>query len=110
MGGCCRWDWLVRKGDTKEEARIKTTIFPFAAGLLIFLVFSFFNALMTYRQYVSVIGICCVGFGSFVFLVGVLFNAVPPGYLLDAWLGLSVVGLCCIDLCQVTRSSSFRAW
>eukprot|EP00756_Hemistasia_phaeocysticola_P023201 Hpha_TRINITY_DN15877_c3_g2::TRINITY_DN15877_c3_g2_i8::g.189835::m.189835 len=110
MGGCCRWRWLVRPGDTPDEARIKTSVFPVTLFIMLFNVFVVANTLQTTNQMVSVIGYSINAIAFLQFMVGVVSNAVPAGYLLDVALLIFTVGTCAMDLGNATRSSPFRSW
>eukprot|EP00756_Hemistasia_phaeocysticola_P032171 Hpha_TRINITY_DN16395_c1_g6::TRINITY_DN16395_c1_g6_i3::g.60515::m.60515 len=110
MGGCCSWGWLVRQGDTPDEAKIKTLMFPFALFMLLFGGFLVYIVLQTTRQMVVVIGNSIVVFATVLFMGGVASNAIPAGYLLDVLLVLTMVGICSMDLGTVTDSYPFRAW
>eukprot|EP00756_Hemistasia_phaeocysticola_P018385 Hpha_TRINITY_DN15590_c3_g1::TRINITY_DN15590_c3_g1_i15::g.106344::m.106344 len=110
MGGCCRWGWLVRQGDTPDEVRIKTIGFPFA--LLIFLidVFLILVNLQTHNQIVAIIGVSINAFATLGFMGGVVSNAIPAGYLLDVVLVLMTVGICAQDVGNATILYPFRSW
>eukprot|EP00756_Hemistasia_phaeocysticola_P015065 Hpha_TRINITY_DN15384_c3_g1::TRINITY_DN15384_c3_g1_i11::g.88073::m.88073 len=110
MGGCCRWGWLVRQGDTPDEARIKTIVFPFAIFEVVLHVGAILHVLRSTKQGVSLIAYCINTFGLLLFIGGVLWNAVPPGHLLDVLLLLCTLGLCTVDLANATRSWPFRSW
>eukprot|EP00756_Hemistasia_phaeocysticola_P018389 Hpha_TRINITY_DN15590_c3_g1::TRINITY_DN15590_c3_g1_i8::g.106321::m.106321 len=110
MGGCCRWGWLVRQGDTPDEARIKTVGFPFFLFIFVVKVFLFVNTLQTTNQVVTGIGHSINAFACLFFMGGVVSNAIPAGYVLDATLVLLTVGLCALDLGNATISYTFRAW
>eukprot|EP00756_Hemistasia_phaeocysticola_P026888 Hpha_TRINITY_DN16088_c7_g2::TRINITY_DN16088_c7_g2_i3::g.121594::m.121594 len=113
MPRCCRWDWLVRPGDTLDEGRIKTLMFPFALFLFLF---AAGDILFTYlgehigEVMTRIIGIACIMFANALFLAGVLPNVVSAPYLLDAWLVISTAGLCAVDLGDAALSSGFRSW
>eukprot|EP00756_Hemistasia_phaeocysticola_P019566 Hpha_TRINITY_DN15670_c3_g3::TRINITY_DN15670_c3_g3_i3::g.100603::m.100603 len=110
MGECCRWGWLVRQGDTRDEARIKTLGFPFAVLIFLFQLFVIFVTLQGTSQIVDVVGLSMTAFAMVLFIGGVTSNAIPAGYLLDVMLILFSVGLCVMDLGTATRSSSWRSW
>eukprot|EP00756_Hemistasia_phaeocysticola_P015070 Hpha_TRINITY_DN15384_c3_g1::TRINITY_DN15384_c3_g1_i8::g.88071::m.88071 len=110
MGGCCRWGWLVRPGDTPDEARIKTLGFPFALFVFLFSVFLLAHQLLGVNQVVSNIGIGINAFAMLLFMAGVVSNAIPVGHLLDAALILGTLSICFQDLGNATRSSPFRNW
>eukprot|EP00756_Hemistasia_phaeocysticola_P015076 Hpha_TRINITY_DN15384_c3_g2::TRINITY_DN15384_c3_g2_i6::g.88069::m.88069 len=110
MGRCCSLDWLVRQGDTPDEARIKTVLFPFFAFVFPFCVFASFYQLQTLNQMVIIVGTAVCAFGSLLFMGGVVTNAIRPGYLADAAIVLFTFGMCAIDLGQATRLSAFRGW
>eukprot|EP00756_Hemistasia_phaeocysticola_P011419 Hpha_TRINITY_DN15119_c6_g2::TRINITY_DN15119_c6_g2_i2::g.126782::m.126782 len=110
MSKCCRWAWLVRAGDSKDEARIKTVMFPFA--LFIFL-YSVFDLIQTIQgsgmmMYVLGDGLNCLGSGFF--MAGVASGAARAGGLLDVFLVLCTVGICLLDFGNFTRSNPFRSW
>eukprot|EP00756_Hemistasia_phaeocysticola_P023690 Hpha_TRINITY_DN15908_c8_g3::TRINITY_DN15908_c8_g3_i1::g.71481::m.71481 len=113
MGRCCRWSrlwgWLVREGDTKEEAWIKTMGFPYVLFFFLFSTFNLNATLQTSNQMMYVIGGSLNAFGCALFLAGCLLNA-PVGHLLDVLLGMLTVGLCANDLGSATIQYSFRAW
>eukprot|EP00756_Hemistasia_phaeocysticola_P037374 Hpha_TRINITY_DN16693_c2_g12::TRINITY_DN16693_c2_g12_i1::g.180621::m.180621 len=110
MRRCCRLGWLVREGDTKEEASAKTVLFPFAVFITLLSIASTFHILATTNQVVLVFAYSLVGFSFLLFLVGVVTNAVPVVYLIDILLIVSAVGLSASDLGQATRSSPLRTW
>eukprot|EP00756_Hemistasia_phaeocysticola_P028986 Hpha_TRINITY_DN16204_c0_g4::TRINITY_DN16204_c0_g4_i1::g.15174::m.15174 len=108
--GCCTCTWLIRKGDTKEDARMKTILFPFALFVGIAGALPLYATLNEENQKIIVIGTSLVIAAALVFSVGVVFNVAHVGKLLDAFMGLTTVGLCCIDLGNATLSFPFRAW
>eukprot|EP00756_Hemistasia_phaeocysticola_P015072 Hpha_TRINITY_DN15384_c3_g2::TRINITY_DN15384_c3_g2_i2::g.88061::m.88061 len=110
MGRCCSLDWLVRQGDTPDEARIKTVLFPFFAFVFPFCVFASFYQLQTSNQMVNIVGTAVCAFGSLLFMGGVVLSATPPGLLLDAEIVLFTFAVCAMDLGQATRLSAFRGW
>eukprot|EP00756_Hemistasia_phaeocysticola_P015073 Hpha_TRINITY_DN15384_c3_g2::TRINITY_DN15384_c3_g2_i3::g.88063::m.88063 len=110
MGRCCSLDWLVRQGDTPDEARIKTVLFPFFAFVFPFCVFVSYNEFKNANQTVYVIGAAVCALASALFLGGVVSNAIRPGYLADAVIVLFTVGVCALDLANATRLSAFRGW
>eukprot|EP00756_Hemistasia_phaeocysticola_P032166 Hpha_TRINITY_DN16395_c1_g2::TRINITY_DN16395_c1_g2_i8::g.60524::m.60524 len=110
MGWGCCWSWLVRPGDTPDEARIKTLMFPFAIFTFPVLVFDVFVTLQNDHQTIIVIGESTAAFAAILFMVGVVSNAIPAGYLLDVLLVLVTVGICSLDLAYATVSYSFRPW
>eukprot|EP00756_Hemistasia_phaeocysticola_P030077 Hpha_TRINITY_DN16272_c0_g1::TRINITY_DN16272_c0_g1_i6::g.12517::m.12517 len=110
MGGCCRWGWLVRQGDTPDEARIKTSVFPFTLALFLVVVFLVFNELQSTNPTVYLIGHFIFVFCSLLFMVGVVSNAIPAGFLLDTILLLYTAGICAQDLGNATKSSRWRSW
>eukprot|EP00756_Hemistasia_phaeocysticola_P015067 Hpha_TRINITY_DN15384_c3_g1::TRINITY_DN15384_c3_g1_i5::g.88060::m.88060 len=110
MGGCCRWGWLVREGDTPDETKIKTLIFPFALFLFPFTGLVIYYALQSSHQMVNVTGTAVIAFVLVLFMGGVVSNAIPAGYLLDVVLVVTTVGVCAMDLGTATMSSPFRLW
>eukprot|EP00756_Hemistasia_phaeocysticola_P030078 Hpha_TRINITY_DN16272_c0_g1::TRINITY_DN16272_c0_g1_i8::g.12518::m.12518 len=110
MGGCCRWGWLVRQGDTPDEAKIKTILFPFTLVVFPVLVFLIFNELQSTNPMVYLIGDFIMTFAMLLFIGGVVSNAIPAGYLLDVLLVLCTVGICSLDLGNATTSSRWRSW
>eukprot|EP00756_Hemistasia_phaeocysticola_P029818 Hpha_TRINITY_DN16254_c6_g1::TRINITY_DN16254_c6_g1_i1::g.13875::m.13875 len=110
MGGCCRWDWLVRPGDTADEARIKTRMFPFALFVCPVYTFILVRQLQSINQMVNVIGYAINAFSMLLFMMAVMGNVMPAGYLLDVLLVFMTVGVCASDLGNATASYSFRAW
>eukprot|EP00756_Hemistasia_phaeocysticola_P043246 Hpha_TRINITY_DN17016_c12_g3::TRINITY_DN17016_c12_g3_i1::g.166782::m.166782 len=110
MGGCCSLAWLVRRGDTPDDARIKTTTFPWAALILVFCLYRLVVFRNKDTQNVVVIGTCFLGLGSILVLAGFSTNALRPGYFLDTLLAVCTLGVCAQDLGQAARSSTFRAW
>eukprot|EP00756_Hemistasia_phaeocysticola_P019279 Hpha_TRINITY_DN15648_c2_g2::TRINITY_DN15648_c2_g2_i1::g.99758::m.99758 len=110
MGGCCRWDWLVRPGDTPDEVRIKTLVFPFALIMLLAVSFIAINRLLSHNQMVAVIGNAVVAGSFLLFTVGVLSNMIRAGHLLDMSLAGITLGICAMDLSNATMSYSFRSW
>eukprot|EP00756_Hemistasia_phaeocysticola_P019571 Hpha_TRINITY_DN15670_c3_g5::TRINITY_DN15670_c3_g5_i1::g.100604::m.100604 len=110
MGECCRWGWLVRKGDTPDEARIKTLVFPVALFAFLVYLFVMFDTLRSTRQLVHVIGSSLIILATALFIGGVLSNVVPVGYILDAGIALITMGVCATDLGNATSSSPFRSW
>eukprot|EP00756_Hemistasia_phaeocysticola_P019282 Hpha_TRINITY_DN15648_c2_g4::TRINITY_DN15648_c2_g4_i1::g.99760::m.99760 len=110
MAPCCRWGWWVRQGDTPDEARTKTMLFPFALFMLLFCVFNIIIAALTINQIVNMIGQSVAIFSLALFLVGVLTNAIPVTILADMLLVFATVAICVMDLGGVTRNSPFRSW
>eukprot|EP00756_Hemistasia_phaeocysticola_P015068 Hpha_TRINITY_DN15384_c3_g1::TRINITY_DN15384_c3_g1_i6::g.88065::m.88065 len=110
MGGCCRWGWLVRQGDTPDEARIKTIGFPFVIFIFPVAVLLIGSNLVSTNQMVTVIGEAIIAFAMLLFMGGVVSNAIPAGYLLDVVLVVTTVGVCAMDLGTATMSSPFRLW
>eukprot|EP00756_Hemistasia_phaeocysticola_P032426 Hpha_TRINITY_DN16406_c3_g1::TRINITY_DN16406_c3_g1_i1::g.160166::m.160166 len=105
MGGCCRWDWLVRQGDTPDEARIKTKMFPFALTMFLIVLFLIVNQLRGTNQMVNIVGYCIVAVAMLQAMGGAVSNVIPAGYFLDVLLVLCTVGICAVDLGTATRSS-----
>eukprot|EP00756_Hemistasia_phaeocysticola_P031943 Hpha_TRINITY_DN16384_c3_g2::TRINITY_DN16384_c3_g2_i2::g.62947::m.62947 len=110
MEGGCRWGWFVRQGDTPDEAKIKTRMFPFAIFDLFAAVFIMVTDLQGNNQMVLVIGYVFIIFSLLQFMVGVVSNALPAGYLLDVLLVMCAVDMCLMDLGSATRSYDFRSW
>eukprot|EP00756_Hemistasia_phaeocysticola_P032164 Hpha_TRINITY_DN16395_c1_g2::TRINITY_DN16395_c1_g2_i6::g.60517::m.60517 len=110
MGWGCCWSWLVRPGDTPDEARIKTLVFPFALCALVVAVFYYIVTSQQNNQIVKVVGTSIIALAMALFMGGVVSNAIPAGYLLDVMLVLCTVGICAQDLGQATVSYSFRSW
>eukprot|EP00756_Hemistasia_phaeocysticola_P015079 Hpha_TRINITY_DN15384_c3_g4::TRINITY_DN15384_c3_g4_i1::g.88064::m.88064 len=111
MGGWCNWRWLVRHGDTPDEAKIKTAIFPFTLFIFLVILCLISNQLQsTNPQMLSVVGYIIYCFSMLFFMGGVVTNAVRPGYLLDVWLVLCTVAMCALDLSEATLSWTFRSW
>eukprot|EP00756_Hemistasia_phaeocysticola_P031713 Hpha_TRINITY_DN16371_c3_g1::TRINITY_DN16371_c3_g1_i1::g.58528::m.58528 len=110
MSGPCRWGCLVREGDSKEDARIKTTVFPFALFTFMFYIVFIFYVLQTSHLMMSVFGGCFMSLAMAVFMAGVVSNAVPARYLLDQFLAVGTLGFCFNDLANATISYSFRSW
>eukprot|EP00756_Hemistasia_phaeocysticola_P034361 Hpha_TRINITY_DN16517_c3_g2::TRINITY_DN16517_c3_g2_i13::g.133044::m.133044 len=106
----CKWDWVVRQGDTPDEAKIKTMVFPFAILLFLSCVFFIVYNLQSRNQTVTIMGSAIVTFAMLQFMGGVVSNAIPANYLLDVLLVLGAVGMCAMDLGQATRSYPFRSW
>eukprot|EP00756_Hemistasia_phaeocysticola_P034373 Hpha_TRINITY_DN16517_c3_g2::TRINITY_DN16517_c3_g2_i26::g.133062::m.133062 len=106
--GCLRW--LVREGDTKDDARIKTVGFAVALFFFLFSMFNISATLQSSNQMVYVIGGSLNAFGCAFFLAGVVSNAVSVGHLVDVLLGMVTIGLCVNDLGSATTQYSFRAW
>eukprot|EP00756_Hemistasia_phaeocysticola_P032422 Hpha_TRINITY_DN16406_c3_g12::TRINITY_DN16406_c3_g12_i1::g.160192::m.160192 len=109
-GGCCKWGWLVRPGDTPDEARIKQLMFPAALGLFLLGTFVIFITLGTHHQAVYIIGLSINAFASVLFMGGVIMSAIKAGYLVDVWVVLCTIGTCTMDLGHATRSYPFRSW
>eukprot|EP00756_Hemistasia_phaeocysticola_P031938 Hpha_TRINITY_DN16384_c2_g3::TRINITY_DN16384_c2_g3_i1::g.62943::m.62943 len=107
MRGCY---WLVRPGDNPDEARIKTVMFPFALFISFASLFIIINQLQTDKQMVNIVGLSISTFAFALFMVGILLNAAPAGYLLDFMLTLTTCGTCLLDIGLATRSSPFRSW
>eukprot|EP00756_Hemistasia_phaeocysticola_P011421 Hpha_TRINITY_DN15119_c6_g3::TRINITY_DN15119_c6_g3_i1::g.126774::m.126774 len=105
----CRWDWLVRQGDTPDEARTKTTMFPFALCIVLFTAVLVVNGLLGTSQVVSVIGNGIGAIAFLQFIVGVVTNAVPVCYLMDVLILLCTLGICAVDLAQAATSWPYRA-
>eukprot|EP00756_Hemistasia_phaeocysticola_P029798 Hpha_TRINITY_DN16254_c3_g16::TRINITY_DN16254_c3_g16_i1::g.13868::m.13868 len=110
MGLCCRGDWLVRPGDTPDEARIKTLGFPFALFSFPILSFAALVVMRSTLQYINAIGMIITALGMLLFLVGVTTDTLPAGFCLDVILVAGTVGFCAIDLGTATVSFPFRAW
>eukprot|EP00756_Hemistasia_phaeocysticola_P019277 Hpha_TRINITY_DN15648_c2_g1::TRINITY_DN15648_c2_g1_i18::g.99764::m.99764 len=110
MGGCCRFGWLVRPGDTPDEARIKTQVFPLALICFLGVSLIMYNRLRTHNQMVVVVGNVVVGVAFLHFMVGAMTNAIRAGHLLDGLLAALTMGTCAMDLGNATMSYSFRSW
>eukprot|EP00756_Hemistasia_phaeocysticola_P030085 Hpha_TRINITY_DN16272_c0_g9::TRINITY_DN16272_c0_g9_i1::g.12528::m.12528 len=110
MGGCCRWGWLVRQGDTPYEARIKTNVFPFVLFVFMVSVVVIVDYLTTTNQMMLVVGFSINAFATASFMGGAVSNVVPAGYLLDMFIAVAAVGVSAMDLGDATISSPFRAW
>eukprot|EP00756_Hemistasia_phaeocysticola_P030759 Hpha_TRINITY_DN16308_c2_g5::TRINITY_DN16308_c2_g5_i2::g.58746::m.58746 len=108
--GCCRWGWLVRQGDTTEEAHIKTTVFPFALCILIIWMVILVRQLQSNNQMIYVVGNAINAFAMILFMGGAIINAIPAGYLLDVLLVLCTLGISAMDLGEATTSYPFRGW
>eukprot|EP00756_Hemistasia_phaeocysticola_P011427 Hpha_TRINITY_DN15119_c6_g5::TRINITY_DN15119_c6_g5_i1::g.126776::m.126776 len=106
----CRWDWLVRQGDTPEEVRIKTSLFPFALLMVVNAAWLIYYTLTGSNQMLNVVAYSVHGVSFILFIVGILWNVMHARYLADVLLLLSVVGVCLNDLGNATRSSPFRSW
>eukprot|EP00756_Hemistasia_phaeocysticola_P011428 Hpha_TRINITY_DN15119_c6_g6::TRINITY_DN15119_c6_g6_i1::g.126778::m.126778 len=104
-----RLDWLVREGDTPDEARIRTLGFPFALLFVVLHGFLIVATLQGSHQLVRVVGYCINAYGLGQFTLGILTNVVRPGYLLDAGLFLVTLGVCAMDMGNAAVSSSFRS-
>eukprot|EP00756_Hemistasia_phaeocysticola_P030080 Hpha_TRINITY_DN16272_c0_g3::TRINITY_DN16272_c0_g3_i1::g.12508::m.12508 len=111
MGGCCRWGWLVRPGDTPDEAFLKTRGFPFCIVLVLsnFLLLGVFLLESRY-EWTRIIGNALGALGSLIFMAGVLWTPIPAGYLADVLLGMITVGIVFIDIGHAATSYAFRAW
>eukprot|EP00756_Hemistasia_phaeocysticola_P015064 Hpha_TRINITY_DN15384_c3_g1::TRINITY_DN15384_c3_g1_i1::g.88057::m.88057 len=110
MGGCCRWGWLVRQGDTPDEIKIKTTFFPFALIVVLLPAVTIGYVLQDSNQMLYVIGNSCNAFAMLLFMGGVVSNAISASKLIDAVMVLCTVGICATDGAGAARSSPFRAW
>eukprot|EP00756_Hemistasia_phaeocysticola_P031950 Hpha_TRINITY_DN16384_c3_g3::TRINITY_DN16384_c3_g3_i1::g.62946::m.62946 len=110
MGRCCGFGWLVRHEDTRDEARIKTMVFPFAIFVGVFNASVVAHRLLFENQMMTVVGSSIVTFSMLLFMGGAVTNAIPVGSLLDVVLFVCTCGLCVLDLGDATRSSPFRAW
>eukprot|EP00756_Hemistasia_phaeocysticola_P029792 Hpha_TRINITY_DN16254_c2_g1::TRINITY_DN16254_c2_g1_i1::g.13844::m.13844 len=106
----CWRGWLVRPGDTPDDARIKTMFCPFALFAFLGTVFVIFATLQNTNQLILVIGMLFIGVAALVFIANVLVNALPVGYILDAALVSGSVGICLMDLANATVASTFRSW
>eukprot|EP00756_Hemistasia_phaeocysticola_P030758 Hpha_TRINITY_DN16308_c2_g5::TRINITY_DN16308_c2_g5_i1::g.58726::m.58726 len=106
--GCCRWGWLVRQGDTTEEAHIKTTVFPFALCILIIWMVILVRQLQSNNQMIYVVGNAINAFAMILFMGGAIINAIPAGYLLDVLLVLCTLGISAMDLGEATTSYPYH--
>eukprot|EP00756_Hemistasia_phaeocysticola_P031731 Hpha_TRINITY_DN16371_c6_g8::TRINITY_DN16371_c6_g8_i1::g.58569::m.58569 len=107
---CCRGAWLVRQGDTPEEAWMKTTLFPYYILLVLFSFAGMVRELLGNNQMVYVLGSGIAGLVCVIFVVGVATNAGPVGYLLDATLLVGTVCVALIDTGWATVSAELRPW
>eukprot|EP00756_Hemistasia_phaeocysticola_P011412 Hpha_TRINITY_DN15119_c3_g1::TRINITY_DN15119_c3_g1_i2::g.126766::m.126766 len=105
----CHFSWLVRPWDTKDEAKIKTMVFPFALVAFLHHVFEIFLVVLTTGQTVSLLGQLIMSAGFLFFLLGAFTNVMRAGITLDITLGLCTLGTCMVDLGAATISSTFRA-
>eukprot|EP00756_Hemistasia_phaeocysticola_P032420 Hpha_TRINITY_DN16406_c3_g10::TRINITY_DN16406_c3_g10_i1::g.160187::m.160187 len=110
MGGCCRWTWLVRPGDTPDEARIKTVITPFALFVAFFGVLIILANLQTSHQLTTVIAEIVIVLALLVFIGGVVSNIVSVGNLLDVLIVVVTLCICGVDLGNAAASWGFRSW
>eukprot|EP00756_Hemistasia_phaeocysticola_P031729 Hpha_TRINITY_DN16371_c6_g6::TRINITY_DN16371_c6_g6_i1::g.58563::m.58563 len=99
---------LIRKGDTKDEARIKTIMFPFIIGFCIVSALGLITVLQTTHPVISVIALVVSLISQAIFLVCVAVNAAPAGLLLDCLLGVWVLVICANDLASASLSFTFR--
>eukprot|EP00756_Hemistasia_phaeocysticola_P018390 Hpha_TRINITY_DN15590_c3_g1::TRINITY_DN15590_c3_g1_i9::g.106325::m.106325 len=104
MGGCCRWGWLVRQGDTPDEARIKTTGFPSAMFIFLVNIFLLVQQRQANNVMMAVLGSAISAGACILFIGNVVSNAIPAGKVLDVVLMLCTFGLCAMDLGNATRS------
>eukprot|EP00756_Hemistasia_phaeocysticola_P026899 Hpha_TRINITY_DN16088_c7_g9::TRINITY_DN16088_c7_g9_i2::g.121599::m.121599 len=102
--------WLIRVGDTPDEARIKTLGFPFAIFIFLVSLVTIAIQLKYDNQLVVIVGMCFNASAMAIFMAGVVSNLVPAGYLMDVWLALCTVGILANDLGSATISSAFRSW
>eukprot|EP00756_Hemistasia_phaeocysticola_P030731 Hpha_TRINITY_DN16308_c2_g1::TRINITY_DN16308_c2_g1_i1::g.58710::m.58710 len=109
MWDYCRWNWLVREGDTPAEARIRTLGFPLALFVMPFHVYFIVNTVLGTNQWVRVLGYATSALGIGQFLVGIVTNVVRPGYLMDGGMVCMTLGLLAVDLGLATLSTLFRA-
>eukprot|EP00756_Hemistasia_phaeocysticola_P031727 Hpha_TRINITY_DN16371_c6_g5::TRINITY_DN16371_c6_g5_i1::g.58557::m.58557 len=105
-----RCKWFVRAGDTRDDVRIKTMLFPFSILSVLFCIPYIFDAVQRTRQWIDVIGISIGTAGCCVLIAGVMTNAVKLIYVVDTFLVACTVGILLHDLGEVTRSFPFRAW
>eukprot|EP00756_Hemistasia_phaeocysticola_P019559 Hpha_TRINITY_DN15670_c3_g13::TRINITY_DN15670_c3_g13_i1::g.100619::m.100619 len=110
MGECCRWGWLVRQGDTPDDAKLKTILFPFTLFMFVVYMFLIVNQIQTSIIMLNVIGYAILTFSALQFMVGVVSNVIPVRYLFDVILVLSTVGICLQDLGTATTSYPMRPW
>eukprot|EP00756_Hemistasia_phaeocysticola_P018679 Hpha_TRINITY_DN15612_c3_g3::TRINITY_DN15612_c3_g3_i2::g.101816::m.101816 len=109
---CCRFQWLVREGDSKAEIRIKTLATPF----VVFSMFIYFLGAVTQfsgdanNQYLYATGSFILLSGSFTYCVGLMTNTMSAGLAVDIGLGTATVGQCVNDLANATFSTTFRSW
>eukprot|EP00756_Hemistasia_phaeocysticola_P030074 Hpha_TRINITY_DN16272_c0_g1::TRINITY_DN16272_c0_g1_i2::g.12507::m.12507 len=111
MGGCCRWGWLVRQGDTPDEAKIKTIGFPFCVFLFLVNLFTI-GVLFLQSRYetMRIIGNAMAACACLQFMGAVLWTRIPAGYLADVLLMVTIVGICSLDIAHAVTSYAFRAW
>eukprot|EP00756_Hemistasia_phaeocysticola_P026175 Hpha_TRINITY_DN16046_c4_g1::TRINITY_DN16046_c4_g1_i1::g.117947::m.117947 len=107
MGGWCRWDWLVREGDTHQEARMKKLVFTLCLYLVFFNLSAVYVLVNTTEQNLYLIGLSLTICATILMVVGIARNM--PNFI-DTSLALWTVGLCINDLAAVTRAFSFRNW
>eukprot|EP00756_Hemistasia_phaeocysticola_P015075 Hpha_TRINITY_DN15384_c3_g2::TRINITY_DN15384_c3_g2_i5::g.88067::m.88067 len=110
MGRCCSLDWLVRQGDTPDEARIKLLFCPFSLFCFPMGILVVVNSYHVHGQIINIIGVSLIALVFALFMVCVTSNIVRAGFILDVVLGLLIVGICASDLATVTRTSTFRPW
>eukprot|EP00756_Hemistasia_phaeocysticola_P011417 Hpha_TRINITY_DN15119_c6_g1::TRINITY_DN15119_c6_g1_i4::g.126794::m.126794 len=107
----CRWDWLVRQGDTPDEVKIKSFGFPFCLVIFLSNVFVIIVVILQEKQEIMrLIGNVVIAFANLQFMGGVVATAVPAGYLADVLLMGLTVGVFGLDIAGFAISSPFRAW
>eukprot|EP00756_Hemistasia_phaeocysticola_P030976 Hpha_TRINITY_DN16323_c2_g1::TRINITY_DN16323_c2_g1_i1::g.60780::m.60780 len=108
---CCNWflGLLVQDSDTVEEVRIKRRLFPVCMVLCVFASWGVLHGVQG-SLFMHMVGASICVLGTIVFMAGVVFNAAPAGYLVDAMLAFETVGLCLMDLHTAAVSRSFRSW
>eukprot|EP00756_Hemistasia_phaeocysticola_P031622 Hpha_TRINITY_DN16363_c2_g1::TRINITY_DN16363_c2_g1_i1::g.60005::m.60005 len=100
---------LVRDGDSKADADMKVFVFPVSLFLFCFAMFtSYMNMKNSFLTFALGAAMCALG--TAVFMVGVLFNAASPAFLVDTLLVINTLGLCAMDLSAAALSDTFRPW
>eukprot|EP00756_Hemistasia_phaeocysticola_P020116 Hpha_TRINITY_DN15702_c1_g2::TRINITY_DN15702_c1_g2_i1::g.37885::m.37885 len=106
----CSFQWLVREGDSAEDARARTLLFPFCIVISVVLILSIITTLRDTMQLVRVMGLAIIVFGAFAYIAGITSNTFSVFNLLDMFLILCAVGICLLDLAEATISSPNRGW
>eukprot|EP00756_Hemistasia_phaeocysticola_P030127 Hpha_TRINITY_DN16274_c5_g3::TRINITY_DN16274_c5_g3_i1::g.15823::m.15823 len=104
----CLMHYLVRPGDSPEDAQIKRTVSPVA---MLFGLFCMGVAVVHLRgsKLMAALGAAVAGVSGLGFSVGALLDLFPTRFMLDALLLGNLVGVVLLDMENAAVSATFRA-